>query len=252
MNWLDLALVVFLIIFIIIGIKKGFMSSFLSTFSFIAMAVGAFFLYKPIASLLNNWFGLENSIFNSYHNKLITHSADFNTNLLLIEKTNLRSFVKATLASGAIPLIPRIMFNLFLNTKGLYSKLHSSSHTSRSLADIVSSSYATFFTTLISYAITFALLFGLVLLFKLLIKKLRDIGFVRVVDNTLGAFYGLARALIILIIICLIIKLLSPISFMKPVISYIESSFFGKLIYNQITNLLDNYLSYSDIIYSIF
>lgn len=252
MNWLDLALVIFLTIFIIIGIKKGFMSSFLSTFSFIAVAIGAFFLYKPLSSLLNNWFGLEQSIFNSYHENLISHSADFNANLLEIEETKLRSFVKATLGSGVIPFIPRIMFNLFLNTKSLYTKLHSSTHSSRSLADIVSSSYASFFTTIISYAITFALLFLVVLLFKLLINKLREIGFVRIVDNTLGAFYGIIRALVILIIICLVIKLLSPLSFMKPVTSYIESSFFGKLIYNQITNLLDNFFSYSDIISSIF
>ena len=252
MNWLDLALIVFILIFLIIGIKKGFMSSFLSTFSFIAMAIGAFFLYKPLSNLLNSWFGLEESIFLSYHEKLVTHSADFDTNLLLIEETKLRSFVKATLGSGAIPFIPRVMFNLFLNTKSLYTKLHESTHTSRSLADIVSSSYASFFTTIISYAITFALLFGIVLLFKLLIKKLREIGFIRIVDNTLGAFYGIARAFVILIIVCFIIKLLSPISFMSSVTNYIESSFFGKLIYNQITNLLDNFFSYSDIISSIF
>lgn len=252
MNWLDLALIIFIIIFIIIGTKKGFMSSFLSSFSFIAVAIGAFFLYKPLISLLNNLFGLEQSIFSSYHQKLINHSADFNVNLLSLKESELRYFVKTTLASGAIPFVPKIMFNIFLNTKSLYSKLHNSTHSSRSLADIVSSTYASFFTTLISYAITFLLLCGIILLFKLLINKLRQIGFVRVVDNTLGAFYGIIRALCILIIICIVLKIISPISFIKPAISYIESSFFGKLIYTQITNLLDNFFSYSDIITSIF
>ena len=42
MNWLDLALVLFVIIFIIIGIKKGFMTSVLSNFSFGAIAIAAF------------------------------------------------------------------------------------------------------------------------------------------------------------------------------------------------------------------
>ena len=252
MNWLDLALALFLSIFIIIGIKKGFMSSFLSSFSFIAVAVGAFFLYKPISSLLNNWFGLEQSIFNSYHEKLVSHSGDFNTNLLLIEESNLKTFVKATLGSGAIPFIPRIMFSLFLNTKSLYTKLHSSNLESRTLGEIVSSSYANFFTTIISYAVTFGLLLLVVALVKLLINKLREIGFVRIVDNVLGGFYGVIRALLILIGLCLVLKLLSPISFMKPVITYIESSFFGNLIYGQITNLLDNFFSYNDIITSIF
>ena len=252
MNWLDLALIIFLLIFIIIGIKKGFMSSFLSSFSFIAVAIGAFFLYKPLSSLLNNWFGLEQSIFNSYHEKLISHSTDFNTNLLLIEEKSLKPFVKATLGSGAIPFIPKLMFSLFLNTKSLYTKLHSSGLESRTLGEIVSSTYADFFTTIISYAVTFGLLLLVVLLFKILINKLREIGFVRIVDNTLGGFYGVLRAFIILIGICLVLKLLSPIAFMKPVINYIESSFFGKLIYGQITNLLDNFFSYNDIISSIF
>ena len=54
MNWLDLALAVFLIIYIIIGIKRGFMTSVLSNFSFGAIAILAFFLYKPLNNLLNN------------------------------------------------------------------------------------------------------------------------------------------------------------------------------------------------------
>lgn len=252
MNWLDLAVAVFLIIFIIIGIKKGFMSSILSSFSFYAVAIGAFFLYKPLLSIINNWFGLENAIFNSYHTKLTSFSADFDKNLLLIEEENLKSFVKATLNSGAISFIPKIMFYMFLNTKSLYSKLHSANIQSRSLADIVSSSYATFFSTIIGYAITFILLYVVVFLIKLLINKLRNIGLVRIVDNTLGAFYGVIRAILILIAICFTIKLLSPISFMQPVSNYLNNSFFGKVIYTQVTAILDNLLGYSDLINAIF
>lgn len=252
MNWLDLAIVLFIIIFLIIGIKKGFMSSILSSFSFIAVAIGAFFLYKPLSSLLNNWFGLENSIFNSYHTKLIEFSPNFDKNLLSVSQEDLHSFVKTTLNCGAIPFIPKIMFYLFLNTKSLYTKLNSSGLENRTLADIISSSYATFFTTLISYTITFILLLLVVLLFKVLIKKLREIGLIRIVDNTLGAFYGIVRALLILVSICFVIKILSPISFMEPITNYISNSFFGKLIYNQITNLLDNFFSYNDLISLIF
>lgn len=252
MNWLDLAVAIFLIIFIIIGIKKGFMSSFLSSFSFLAIAIGAFFLYKPLLSLINNWFGLKNAIFNSYHTKLTEFSADFSKNLLKIEESSLKSFVKSTLGSGAIPFIPKLMFYMFLNTKSLYSKLHSSNLSSRSLADIVSSSYATFFSTIIAYVITFLLLLLVVFLIKLLIKKLRNIGLVRIVDNVLGAFYGIIRALLIFVSICFVIKLLSPISFMQPVANYINNSFFGGVVYSQVTSILDNLLSYTDLINSIF
>ncbi len=252
MNWLDLALVLFAIIFIIIGIKKGFMTSVLSSFSLGGIAIAAFFLYKPIASVLNSWFGLENAIFNSYYDKLTDFSPDFARDLIGLEKSQLRSFVKSTLNSGAIPLIPKIMFSLFLNTRSLYTKLQDSGHTSRNLGEIVSSTYANFFTTIIAFTITFILLILIVLLFKLIVKKLRNIGAVKFVDNFLGAFYGFIRCFVILFIVCLVIKLLSPISFMKPVTNYIGGSFFGNLIYGQVHAILDNILGYSDIIKAIF
>lgn len=252
MNWLDLAILIFVIIFIIIGIKNGFMSSLISNFSFWAIIIASFFLYKPLSSLLNNWFGLKNVIYDSYHAKLVDFSADFDKNLLLIEESELRGFVRSTLNLGAIPLIPKIMFKLFLNTKSLYFKLHSANIESRTLADIISNSYASFFTTIIAFAITFILLWLIVFLIKLLVNKLRNIGLVRIVDNILGAFYGFLRGIAILVIICIVIKLLAPISFMKPVTNYISNSFFGKIIYVQITNLLDNLLGYTDFINLIF
>lgn len=252
MNWLDLAIFIVIIIFIIIGIKRGFMSSVLSNFSFGVIAIVAFFLYKPIGNILNSWFGLENAIFDSYYRKLVSFSPDFETNLISMEQSQLNPFVKYVLASGAIPGLPKLMFSLFLNTKSLYSKLQSSGLEYRSLGQIVSSSYANFFTSLISFAITFILLVLIVLLFKFIIDKLRTIGFIKIVDNILGAFYGIVKCLLILVSICFVIKLLSPISFMKPVTNYISNSFFGKIVYNQITNLLDNFFSYNDIINSIF
>ena len=252
MNWLDLALVLFVIIFIIIGIKKGFMTSVLSSFSFGAIAIAAFFLYRPIMSLLNNWFGLENAIFDSYYDKLVAHSTDFEVNLIGLEKAELRTFVRSTLKSGAIPFIPRIMFNLFLNNRSLYTKLEASGLESRTLGEIVGSSYANFFTTLIAFAITYILICLIVLLFKFIVNKLRNIGFVKVVDNIFGALYGAFRCFIILVIISTVINLLSPFNFMDSVINYINGSFFGRFLYKIINEFMNNYLSFSDIISSIF
>jgi hypothetical protein len=96
------------------------MTSVLSNISFGLIAIAAFFLYRPILSLINNWFGLEEAIFGSYYDKLISHSADFEINLISIEQAQLRPFVRSTLNSGAIPFIPKIMFALFLNKKSLY------------------------------------------------------------------------------------------------------------------------------------
>ncbi len=252
MNWLDLALFLFLIIFIIIGIKKGFMTSVLSNFSFGAIAIAAFFLYKPILSIINNLFGLENAISASYYEKLVSHSSDFERNLISLEQSQLRPFLKSTLNSGIIHLIPKLMFSMFLNNKSLYSKLQDSGLESRNLGEIVSCSYASFFSFLISFTITFILIWLIVLLFKFIIIKLRTNGFVKTVDNIFGALYGILRCFIILVIISLIIKLLSPLSFMNPITTYISNSFIGNLIYGQIDIILDNFLGYSDIIRSIF
>ena len=250
MNWLDLGLVLFIVILLIIGIKKGFMTSIISKFSLGINALLSFFLCKPIAAFFN-WCGIGRAIARSYTNQMLEKSSDFAVNLLDFSKQDLSPFVENTIDKG-FSGIPNKMFDWFINKPSLYDTLHSSNHTSRSLADIISSAYANFFVTLIAFVTTVLLLYLIVWLIKLLIQKLRTIGFVKVVDTTLGALYGLFRCLIVFVIICLIIKLISPFNFMQPVTAYIEDSFFGNLIYGQISKFLDNYLSFSDIIKSIF
>lgn len=252
MNWLDLGLILFVIILLIIGIKKGFMTSVLSKFSFSINAILSFFLCKPISLLFNKVFNLNGAIASSYSERLLSKSADFAVNLLEIPKENLKDFVANTLNNGGFNGITKTMFKWFINKPTLYDELHSSSHTSRTLSDIVSTSYSTFFVTIISFVTSMLLLFLIILLIKLLVNKLRTIGFVKVVDNSLGAVYGLFRCFIILIIVCIVIKLLSPIPFMESVTNYISESFFGKMIYNQINAFIDNFLSFQDIITLIF
>ena len=144
------------------------------------------------------------------------------------------------------------MFNLFLNNRSLFTKLQDSGLESRNLGEIVSSSYANFFSVLIAFAITYILICLIVLLFKFIVNKLRNIGFVKVVDNILGSLYGAFRCFIILVIISVVINLLAPMSFMEPVINYINGSFLGNLIYGQVNNIIDNLLGYSDIVLAIF
>lgn len=90
------------------------------------------------------------------------------------------------------------------------------------------------------------------MLFRLIAQKLRKVGFIRIVDNIFGAFYGVIRCLIILIILSFVIKVLSPISWMQPVTEYINGSFFGQLIFGQVSDFLNNFFSFGDIVRSIF
>ncbi len=251
MNWLDLGLIVFAGILLFIGIKKGFMTSVLSNFSFSINAVLSFFLCKPIGWFFNVC-GMGKGIARSYSTRLLETSSRFGTDLMTISQDELSGFVKASIKESGLSGAERTMFNWFLNKPTLFDELHASTHQSRTLADIMSQTYSTFFVTIISFVTSILLLYLIVWLFKLLATKLREIGLVKYVDSTLGALYGIFRCFLILICICLVIKLLSPISFMDGVTNYISESFFGKLIYNQINNFFDNYLSFKDIINAIF
>ena len=251
MNWLDLALFIFIAILLIVGIKKGFMTSVLSNFSFSINAILSFFLCKPIGWIYNKC-GLGNAIASSYAEKFITKSANFSRNLLELSEEALPDFVSYTLSEGGFSKFTKTLFEWFLNKPSLYNTLHSSGHTSRTISDILSTTYSSFFVTIISFVTSIILLYLIVWLFKMLVNKLRQIGFVKFVDNFLGALYGLFRCFLILIIVCLVIKLLSPFAFMESVTAYISDSFFGNLIYDQINSFIDNYLGFQDIINVVF
>lgn len=251
MNWLDLGLILFAVILLIIGIKKGFMTSVLSNFSFTINAILSFFLTKPISWIYNKC-GLGSAIAGSYSTKLLEASSDMGVNLLEISEKKLPSFVNGALSEGGFSGFTETLFRWFINKPSLYDTLHESSHSSRTLAQIISESYASFFVTIISFVTSVLLLYLLVWLISLLVKKLREIGFVKFVDNFLGAAYGLFRCFLILVIVCLVIKLISPFAFMDSVTAYINDSFFGNIIYGSISDLFDHYLSFSDIIHAIF
>lgn len=251
MNWLDLAIVMFFIAFIIIGVKMGLMNSLLSHFSLGLNVFFSFFLCRPFTYIYNNWFKIGKAIASSYNERLLASSTNFGTNLLDISESELGNFVKTTINSGDMSGIEKFMFKTFINKRTLYDELHASTHTSRTLGDIISTSYSTFFVTIIAFVTSMLILFGLILLFKFLVNKLRTIGFIETVDNTLGALYGLFRAFLIIVALSLIIKIISPFSFMNPVISYINGSFLGRFIYGQINSFFDNFLSFKDIISSI-
>lgn len=250
MNWIDLGVFIFIILFVFIGVKKGFMISVISNFSVTLNLILSFFLYKPIQILFMRWFG--GNIATSYSASLIDTSGSFAVNLLTIPSDNLKSFVKSTLDAGNINGIPRIFYNLFLNNRSLYTKLHDSGLNSRALADILGETRATFLTTIIAFVTSFVLLYLIIWLITLLVKKLREVGFVRAVDNVLGAMYGLFKAFLCLIIICLTLKLMSPLSFMTNVEIYINNSLCGKFIYEPINYFIDNYLNFGEIIKNIF
>ncbi len=251
MNWLDLGIIIFIIILIVIGIRQGLMNSVLSNFSFSVNCLISFFLSRPIKFIFNRVFGVGSAISSHYYDLLIQKEG-FATNLLEISEENLHSTVNIAINNGDFNFVSKTMFKIFLNKNNLYETLHNSDHVSRTMADIISETYSSFFMTIIAFVTSLVLVFIVVSLFQLLSNKLRTVGSVKVVDSVLGAFYGIFRCFVILVIVCIAIKLLSAFSFMDSVVNYINDSFFGRLIYVQINDFINNYLSFSDIVSSLF
>jgi len=251
MNWLDLGIIIFVIIFVIIGIKKGFMHSLLSHFSLGVNALLSFFLCKPISWIFDKC-GVGNAIASNYADKLLNASPAFGENLMTIAESDLHGFVSETINKSGLSGIANKMFHWFLNNKNLYSTLHESTYETRTLADIMSQTYASFFTLIISFVTSLIIIYLIVWLFRLLVTRLRNFGFIRIVDGIMGSVYGLFRCFIILVIICLVIKLLSPLGFMSGVTNYISNSFFGKLIYNTINSFFNNFLNFDSLVKLIF
>lgn len=251
MNWLDLGIVVFLVIFIIVGIKRGLMNSILLNFSLGINCLISFFFCRPIKYIIGHWFGLNKAIFNHYYTTLSSIDS-FNVNLMTVTEENLHNAVDTAINDGHFNFISKTMFKIFLNKRNLYETLHSTTYETRTMADIVPQIYTNFFVTIIAFLVSLVLVFAIVKLFQLLVNKLRTVGFVKGVDNSLGAVYGLFRCFLVLVVICIIIKFLSAFSFMNSVVNYINGSLFGRFIYAQINDFINNYLSFSDIVSSIF
>lgn len=251
MNWLDLGIIILLVIFIIIGVKQGFMNSILSNFSLGVNCLLSFFLCKPIKFILDKVFHVGAKIFNSYYTSF-TAIDSFNVDLMTVSSENLHSTVNIAINEGNFNFFSKTMFKIFLNKRNLYDTLHTSEHVTRTMADIVPQVYANFYLTIISFVIALVLIFITVKLFQLLAIKLRTIGFVKTVDNVFGALYSVFRCFIVLVILSVVIKFLSGMSFMSSVVNYVNGSLIGRFIYSQINEFLNNYLSFSDIVASIF
>lgn len=241
MNWLDLGIILFVILFIVIGVRRGFMKSILSHFSLAVNCLISFFLCQPIKWLLQK-IGLYGAIYSSYSTRLIASSPSLSTNLVGLTGSELSGAISDGINNSGLSKLSQTFFKWFLKPGTVENTLSSSPDvTSRTMSDIISSTYANFFTSIIAFVSCVIIVYFLVFLFKKLAEKLRQSGFVRVVDGIFGSVYGVFRCFVILLIVCLVLKIFSSFSFMSGVISYIDGSFFGKLIYNQINSLINTF-----------
>jgi len=242
LNWLDLALIVILIVFVAIGFWKGFMFSILSLFSTFINFMIALLLTKPTATLFNKWFHLEGALTKSLANKISGMHAGFNTNLVGMNNSEIKSHISTTLKEGDFPL-PRIFNNMLkVNTDKIGDK------TSLTLTDILSKSLGTFFSLVITFIILFILIYIILFLLSLLSKKARESDGVRTIDRILGVVFGIAKYVITIVFLFAILSFFKEGGALKPVFQYIGKSEIAKFIYSNVNLFVDKYITLSNVV----
>jgi len=237
MNWIDIIILVILLIFITIGFWKGFAFSIISLFGSFINTIISIFLTKPVNTLLNNWFNLENSLTKSFSSKISSMHNGFNTNLVGMNNKEIKTHISTTLSESDFPLSKLFNRLININSDSILKKEN------LTLNDILSKSLGSFFSLIISFVIIFILIYLVLFLLTIITKKVKEVEGIRITDRILGVIFGAIKgALLICFIIC-IISLFNENGLLKTVITTIKNSTIGGFAYTHINTFTDKYIT---------
>ena len=231
MNIVDIVVLVLLLLTALIGFWKGFINSLLSFFSSALSLTASFFLAKPLASLMNNWFKLGATIGNAVSGQISGFFADF-SNL-----TGAEIMADNCSATGIL----KIAMNFFVKPETSYIDK----------ADVVSK-VSTSAGSLILMAICMIVAYLLIKLVIFLLSKLfgaikKKSAAVNGLDRVLGLILGVAKGMVIVFAVFLVANLLQSI---PAVANFLDTTFnnscVAKPIYDFINNLVSTYLTKID------
>ena len=223
MNWLTIAVILFLIVEVLIGLKRGFVKMALSLLAvvialMITSAVGSY--VKDMLTEYTSWqSGIQESIQNSFDTYL-----EDQLNILDPEQEN------ALL--DQLP-IPDVLTGILKenNNSSVYEKLGVDS-----LTNYVSFYLADMVMTAIAYVITFiSILILLKIVFHFLNLVTRVPG-LRQLNSVAGGILALVQGLILLWVLCLILTAFANTDWGIQAMEMVKESSFLSLIYNH--NLL--------------
>ena len=223
MNWLTIAVILFLIVEVLIGLKRGFVKMALSLLAvvialMITSAVGSY--VKDMLTEYTSWqSGIQESIQNSFDTYL-----EDQLNILEPEQEN------ALL--DQLP-IPDVLTGILKenNNSSVYEKLGVDS-----LTNYVSFYLADMVMTAIAYVITFiSILILLKIVFHFLNLVTRVPG-LRQLNSVAGGILALAQGLILLWVLCLVLTAFANTDWGIQAMEMVKESSFLSLIYNH--NLL--------------
>lgn len=231
MNLLDIIVLVLLLLTALIGFWKGFLNSLLSFFSSALSLTCAFFLSKPLASLMNNWFKLGATIGNAISSQISGFFAEF-SNL-----TGAEIMADKCSATGIL----KLAMNFFIKPETTYLDK----------ADVVSK-VSTCAGSLALMAICLIIAYLLIKLVIYLLSKLfgaikRKSQAINGLDRVLGLVVGVCKGMIIVFAVFVVANLLQSL---PSVANFLDTTFnnscIAKPIYDFINNIVSSYLTKID------
>lgn len=231
MNILDIVLICLLVIFALIGFSKGFINTLISLVGNVASLVAAFFLAKPLATLLNGWFGLAGAL----SSKLTTHIGTLFTEFTQVSGADILSnYCNAT---G----IWKTAISFFIKPETIYE---SNSALSSSLGSLAGNFATMAICLVISFIAIKLVLHFLSKLFSNLKEK--SVAF-NGLDKILGLVLGATKGLVLIAIVFIIASMLQTIPAVANALDVVfDNSNFAKPLYDFITTNVNGYLSTID------
>lgn len=234
MNVLDIVLLCLLALTGLIGFFKGFLNTLLSFVGSTLSFVASFFLAKPLAGLLNNWFNLNATIGNSISNQI---SGFFQFAEGVTSATGSTILDNYCSANGFL----KMAFKLLVNPDTVYTQ------------EEIVKSIGTASGNLILMAICLIVAFIAIKLVILILAKIFDSlkknnKALNGTDKCIGLVIGLIKGFVIIAVICVIANLLQSVPAVANALDTVfNGSSIGKPIYEFVTNLASKYLYNIDV-----
>lgn len=231
MNILDIVLICLVVLFALIGFSKGFMNTLLSFVGNLATLIGAFYLAKPLATLLNNIFGITGAIAKN----LSIQISPFFTNFTNVAGSEVIS--NHCSATGIL----KTAFSLFIKPETIYES-----------EEVLVSSLGNFAGGVVTMAICMLLGFIVIKLVLYFLAKIFDalkkksLAFSGL-DRVLGLILGAGKGLLLIAVVCIIASLIQSIPAVANALDTVfAGSNIGKPFYDFITSFVNNYVSQID------
>jgi len=231
MNILDIVLICIIVITALVGFSKGFINTLLSFIGNLASIIAAFFLAKPLASLLNSWFGLSNAISGNLTSQISTFFTEF-TNAS--GSTILENHCSAT---GIL----KSALSYFIKPETIYE---SNTVLSSNLGSLAGNFVTMAICMIIAYILIKLALYFLAKIFDSL--KNKSLAFSGL-DRILGLAIGVLKGLIFVAIVFVIASMIQTIPAVANALDVVfEGSNIGKPLYDFITTHVNGYLNSID------